>query len=303
LGSEVGIIGLGALLLAIVILAVEGLRGVRSLPDEVRILRGAVYAALGAAVVHNLIDSDLYVFGTGILFFMLCGLLLQLSPDGSNPEFAQKPLRWITASATVVTLVGMLFAAIVDLRLGTLRYQAGAGDPQTPASFTALEGLASNDYRYWALGARLTSDAREKIQRLENSIAVGPTIPALRQLAFEKDAVGDFVGAQRALNDALRLDPNNLPTLFKLIQIHEKTDLDRAKEIARRLIEVETKPYFTVRALPELVPTETFEERVMRRIGLSFSRVPSTAMWRMLSKRCRRSSCLPKRGSTVTMRA
>lgn len=261
LASEVGIIGLGALLLAVVILAVEGLRGVKSLPDEVRILRGAVYAALGAAVVHNMIDSDLYVFGTGILFFMLCGVLLQLSPDGSNPEFAQKPLRWITAGATVLTLIGMLFTAVVDLRLGGLRHQAGVQDPNTLASFSALEGLASNDYRYWSLGARLTSDSREKIQRLENSIAVGPTIPALRQLAFEKDALGDLVGAQRALNDALRLDPNNLPTLFKLVLIHEKTDLDRAKETARRLIEVESKPYFTVRALPELVPTETFEAR------------------------------------------
>ena len=261
LGAEVGIFSLAAFLAAIFAMAVEGLRGVRKLPVEVRTLRGAVYAALGAAVVHNLIDSDLYVFGTGVGFFIFAGVLLQLTPDGSNPEFAQKPLRWATAAFAMITLFGMAFAAVTDVRLGNLRYLAGERDPKAAEAFDALAGWAPGDYRVWALGARLSADAKVRRERLERSLQTGPTMMVYRQLATEKSESGDVVGAQRALNESLRLDPNNLQSLRGLMRIHEPVDADKTDEIAHRLVEIESKPYFKIRALPELVPTETFEAR------------------------------------------
>jgi hypothetical protein len=69
--------------------------------------------------------------------------------------------------------------------------------------------------------------------------------------------------AEISLAKALVDDPNNMPALLQLMRLHEQTgDTAKAEETARRLVAVESKPYMLLRALPEIVPTETFEARV-----------------------------------------
>lgn len=261
LGVEVGIISLGALILALVFLVIEGLRAWGDLPESVRLLRGAVFAALGAAFVHNLIDSDLYVFGTGIGFFMFCGLLLVMSPDGFNPEYTPKRYRLLGAGLVGLTAVAMAYFAWVDVKLGELRHLAGTGSPETPRAFELLTGIAPRDARLWSLGARLTSDPAERERRLQASIQYGPSLSAYRMLSAEKQANDDFEGARRYLQEGLRLDPNNLAALWRLLLVHEATGSEEAQRVAEQLVQVEGSPYFKIRSLPELVPTETFQAR------------------------------------------
>lgn len=261
LGVEVGIISLGALLLAIAFMAIEGVRSNRDLPEPVRLLRGAVFAALGAAIAHNLIDSDLYVMGTGLGFFIFCGLLLVLSPDGFNPEYTPRRYRMLGVALISVTGIALAYFAWVDVKLGELRFLAGTGSPQTAPAFDALVGVAPRDHRVWSLGARLAPELQERERRLARSIELGPTMSALRMLSAERQAKDDFEGARRYLQDALRLDPNNLSALWRLVQVHEATGSDEARITAERLLHVESTPYYKIRSLPELVPTETFKAR------------------------------------------
>lgn len=260
-GVEAGIIALIALVAALSLMAIEGLRGVRQLPVESRLLRGAVFAALGAAVTHNLIDSDLYLLGTNIGLFLFAGILLQLTPDGSSPEFAGRGYRTFAAGAAAVTLLGMAYFAVTDVRLGGLRYLAGERSPEAETAFKSLAGWAPSDHRLWALGARMASDPIERTRRLEASISHGPTLAVYRLLASEREAAGDPSGAQHALNQALELDPNNLEALSRLVAHHAPNDPDKAESIAAKLVQIESTPYFKIRALPEMVPTETFEAR------------------------------------------
>jgi hypothetical protein len=60
----------------------------------------------------------------------------------------------------------------------------------------------------------------------------------------------------------LELDPNNLPALLLLTQALSQEDPLQARAMAERLIAVEDTPYFKVRALPEIVPTETYSARL-----------------------------------------
>lgn len=261
LGAEAGLVALIALIAAVLMIAIEGMRGVRRLPDGLRALKGAVFAALGAALVHNLIDSDLYMFGTGVGFFLFAALLLQLSPDGSNPEFTPRPVRWVAALLADLTVLALLYFAVVDVRLGGLRHLAGEGNPEAKTVFNSVTSLAPWDHRLWLLGARIEGDRKERIARLQRSIQHGPTLPAYRALAQDYIGQEDAVGAQRTLNEALRLDRNNLAALRRLMQISEGVDDDQASVLARRLVDVESTSYYKIRALPELVPTETLEAR------------------------------------------
>jgi hypothetical protein len=76
------------------------------------------------------------------------------------------------------------------------------------------------------------------------------------------EAEGDLMGAERELNASLELDPNNLFSLMRLLEVRKKRDPESASEVARRLVAVEDTTYFKIRSLPELVPTETFEARL-----------------------------------------
>ncbi len=261
IGVEAGIIALGALVAALAMMAIEGLRGVRKLPTESRLLRGAVFAALGAAVVHNLIDSDLYLLGTNVGMFLFAGILLQLTPDGSSPEFAGRSYRAFAAFAATLTVLGMAYVATTDVRLGGLRHLAGERSPEAESTFKALSGWAPSDHRLWALGARMAADPAERTRRLETSVSRGPTLAVLRLLATEREAAGDSAGALHALNQALASDPNNLEAMSRLVALHAKDNPDKAEEIAGKLVQIESTPYFKIRALPELVPTETYEAR------------------------------------------
>jgi tetratricopeptide (TPR) repeat protein len=72
----------------------------------------------------------------------------------------------------------------------------------------------------------------------------------------------DFPRAEAMLNKALEQDPNNLLTLWRLLDSYMKeNDLENATEMAKRMARIEDTDYFKVRSLPELVPVETFAAR------------------------------------------
>jgi hypothetical protein len=89
-----------------------------------------------------------------------------------------------------------------------------------------------------------------------------PSTRNLRALARQLNGNNRSNEAVAALLRALERDPYNLPTLFMLMNVwNEAQNSSEAEKIAARLIEVEKSPVYQVRALPELVPTETYYAR------------------------------------------
>lgn len=262
MGVEAGIPGMLLFVAGLGLCLIEVLRGSRSLPPENGILRAGILAALVAMGVHSLFDSDFSMFGLGFMFFMLLGALFQLSTDATAPEFAPKPFRALWLAFGTLTAGLILYLGMLDLRLCTLRYAIQTRDTAlAQTAFDAAMGMAPGDPRVWYLGSSLAPDKETRTQRLQKSIDLGPTLVAYRTLADALQEQGNYLGAKQALDASLRQDPYNLFSLKRLLDLQAKNNPDLAPEVARRLVAVEETPYFKVRALPELIPTETYEAR------------------------------------------
>lgn len=273
IGVEAGVLGLLAFAAALLLSLIDVFRGSRNLPTQLGLPRAGLLAALVALGAHSAIDSDFSQFGLGVAFFVLLGVLYQLSPDATAPEFSPKGLRAAFGAASALCAGVLLYFGILDIRLGQLRYAIAAGDvPAAQAAFESAAAIGPSDARVWFLGSRVAGDDEEIRSRLEKAIKLGPTPMLHRALSDVLAAQGDAIGARRELNASLRLDPNNLFSLRRLLDL--AGDAEEAERAARRLVAVEETSYFKVRSIPELVPTETYEARAFLAKGLTGAEKP-----------------------------
>lgn len=253
---ELGVLATGVTIALFALCFGELVRGTRR---HVSRLRPGLVGAIVGLAAHSLVDSDLHVFGTGMLFFALLGVGLQVGTDGTTFEFLSSRIR-AGIGALACLLAGVFgYCAWVD----TMPSQI-VGNPAESAELAKqMQSAAPFDYRGWYYGALTATNVAEAQSSLESAINYGPTPRAYRLLARTYEAAKNPAKASLALLSALRLDPNNLSTLSQLMELMQRQGLvEDAKSVADRLINVEDSPYFRVRALPELVPTETLEARL-----------------------------------------
>lgn len=263
-----------ALILSLALWLIQMARGARRLPSESAPLRAGVIAAVAACAVHGLFDSVLYQFGIGLTFFLLLGIGLQLAADGLSPEFIPKAGRWVAAIVAA-------FAVVLPAHLGFARLQASQGlghfantrtsvaedprDEQAAArqSLDEARSLAPFDGDIWYCSAWVAGSPQERLDTLQTAAALTPCPKYYRALAREQLNQNRADDAISSLGQALREDPNNLQALLQLMRLYAKSgNDDQAQKFAGSLLGVESKPYVKLRALPQIVPTETFEARV-----------------------------------------
>lgn len=267
LAVEAGALALVAFLAFLGLLAHKVFVGTRSQPSETQALKAGVVAAIATVLLRSVIDSDLHVFGVGIIFFVLCGLAVQLATDSSAPEFLHPGLRnWLTVGGVVFPMA-LLYFGVVDLRHGlflTPKQQSSAESVKTElgslVSFAPIDArVAFTNFRY---GAALGDPPVEQAVKLLRAIDLGPSVAmyrAMARLAAETKTHGD---PNKYLDRGLELDPNNLLALKLKVELNRESNPDRATEAAQRLVKVEETPYFKVRSLPDLIATETFWGRI-----------------------------------------
>jgi len=239
-----------------------------------RVLTAGVFSALAASLAHNMVDSDLYFFGSGLIFFVLLGIGLQVAVDGSTPEFMPKNVRFpVVMAGSVLVLFGLSYfayeSAVKSAVLGARKSQDEAG---MTAGLATLQGIAWKDseasYMLGLYPPKMTPD--ERIPFIKRSIDEGPNQRSSRLLAklyLSTNKQGEAIGV---LTDSLRQDPNNLTTLTVLADAYKQNgDPTKENETLDRLITVENSEYFKIRSLPELVPLETYDARVRRAATLS----------------------------------
>ncbi|HRI43974.1 MAG TPA: O-antigen ligase family protein [Fimbriimonadaceae bacterium] len=259
IGAEAGALALILFAAALVIWAIEVIRGARALPPDRNLLRAAVIAAVVASGAHSFIDSDLHYFGSGFAFFAMLGIGLQLASDGTGPELLPSGVRrGLGASTCAVMLLALLSFGGVDWLKAKLRHSLVSGDPEGAVALAQrLEGLARFDGEALSLAAA-TRTGDERVRLLEQAAALAPSPGNWRAVARAYMAAENTRGAERALQQALITDPNNLPTRRLLVEnaLAAKDD-EAAWREATALVAIETMPYYKVRALPEVIPTET----------------------------------------------
>ena len=238
-------------------------KGTRAQPEPTGILKASIVAATFAIFAHSWVDSDLHYFGVGFAFFGLLAVGLLLSADAVSPEHLPTNFRVpIAVVALVPGLFGLYLGAGEALRAES-RGLAMTGD--RAGAFqraNAAVGLLGIDGEAYALAGRNSESSTEAISNLRRAADLSPTTRNLRALARYQEANGEEKDAVVTLLKALFRDPYNLPTLSLLWQVQRKTGaVDQAQATAERLLTVEKKPYFLIRSLPDVIPTETYEAR------------------------------------------
>lgn len=260
---EVG--ALGALLFAatLALWGKEVFRGLRSLRPESAIPMSATFGALAFALAHNLVDSDLQHFGTCFAVFVLLGTGLQLASDGVTPEYFPPSYRRLVFGLSGFVVLLSTYAMLTDVAKAVTRGHLESGDRNPPAILGFALAIAPFDGELWALKANCSSDTASGLAALRKAAALSPTMRNERILARAELALDRPEAAIQALERALRRDPFNLPALKILLDVYRDSGSDaQAQEVAERLVAAEGSSPFRVRAIPDSVPTETFEARM-----------------------------------------
>jgi tetratricopeptide (TPR) repeat protein len=238
----------------------RSLRGSKNLPDKTKSTLLAAYSGIAVALAHNMIDSDMYVFGLGATMFMLAGIITASSADSQAPEF-------VFTLPRVAIGIGALLATPLSLSLSYAEYQRGVSRGAVAekngelavASLNSAIGSTFADGQAHYLRGRLINE----ISDLESAASLHPSPKFYRTLADAYFANAKPKEGFAALSKALQRDPQNAPTLLRYVNMcKQQGDLEQADAMARRLISTEGTTYFQVRSIAELVPTQTFEARV-----------------------------------------
>ncbi|MCH7905133.1 MAG: O-antigen ligase family protein [Armatimonadetes bacterium] len=250
--------------------------GARSLPVERRTLLAGCIAAIVGAGAHGLVESNLYFFGIGFLVFVLLGAGLQLATDGSSPESTPVKLRvTLAVVGCLFPLIALVYFARVELAkadaagaLDTLRKAAvieQADIERADAASQKLASIARADAEAWYLRASIERRSnKERLPLLEKAVQLQPRTQYLRFLARVQAEDGQRTQAFKTIEEALEYDAKNLRTLKLKMDLHlDFDDPAAAAEIAREIIAVEQTSYLKVRSIPQLVPTQPFEARLL----------------------------------------
>jgi O-antigen ligase len=241
-------------------------RGIKKQPTDHAIFRAGAIAAILGLAAHCMIDSDLSFIGAGVALFLLVGITLQLSTDGTSPEAVPKNIRQTTVLITcVLPIFGIAIYASGEAQKATLMTALSRADRDQVRS--AGEQLKSNPFgdpeaTYLASMYAATSleERLEGLQKIVNAMPQGRVIRATARTLAEADKMDEAI----AVNERVfKYDPNNLRAHWLKVELlQKKNDIPAAIDAAKALVEVENQASFKTRAIPELIPTDTLEARL-----------------------------------------
>lgn len=222
-----------------------------------RLMNCAVFSALVGSVLRNMVDSDWYVIGIWLPFWILAGVLAAQSGAADKTVELGKPVK---AVALVIGAIAVLFS--ISFGLGDFF----ASDPLQPnASYqsrlhsyqlaTAVSPL-NPDYHRELGKCVAATDTQTAKRELETAILLAPadgknyfTLGLFESQQSSQAAIRDF-------NMALRCNPNSTQALYQLAQVYISLgDTRRCEATYKRLIGIENSLYEQVKGAPELVDT------------------------------------------------
>lgn len=224
-----------------------------------RLVNCAVFGALSGSVVRNLVDSDWYVVGIALPFWVLAGVLAAQS-GAVKGSFGVKP----GARAGVVAVCAVFIIAGVSFGLGSLLAPDMMGAP--PSVDEAMESyrFASrvsplNPLYHKELAKYIAAegDYAGAKRELARAVTLSPTDGSIYFTAGILDSkYGDVNGAEANFKKSLECNPNSTQSLYELAQVYaQKGDVRQYEATLTRLVEVEQSLYEQVKGVPELVDT------------------------------------------------
>lgn len=266
MAAEGGIASLVVFGVAAFFWLIRVLPGAKAMTEPQNLLRAGIVAGVLGAGAHGMVESTFAYPGFLILFFGLLGIGLQLSADGSAPELMPKPVRQAAVLAICVAplIMAFWFARSDSAKQGLLNAAESRDQSAVANAAVGVKALAGLDGEAAYLAGQYAQSSEDRLAHFQDAARKMPSSRVFRALARAQQQEGDLSGALASLNRAMEIDPANLPALLLIMRMHEGSgDLDAALEAAQRLVDLEKSTVFTVRSLAELVPTETYQARLL----------------------------------------
>ncbi|MHB9035575.1 MAG: O-antigen ligase family protein [Armatimonadota bacterium] len=212
-----------------------------------RLVNCAIYGSLAGSVVRNLVDSDWYIIGIALPFWVLAGVLV--SQSGAVRTMAI-PTRWVRTGAVIACAI----FALLSISFGLGSYFASHADYEIASKISPLN---SEYHREWAKYLAADGDMTASKAQLAYAARLAPTegstyhVGGMIALANDdpKAAVGYF-------KKALKCSPNATSTIYEMSIAYGMLGDEKSQEQAMsRLIEIENSSYEQLKGAPELVDT------------------------------------------------
>jgi putative inorganic carbon (HCO3(-)) transporter len=228
-----------------------------------RLMNCALFSALAGSAIRSLVDSDWYVIGLSLPFWIVAGVLVSQSGAAEKSILVGKRLRPALAALCGITIVmstsfglgdyygSQAEAVIADApdessQIMDLYRRASIVSPLTPKYHRQLAmwlGLQVGDFT-----------AAEKEVEKAISLAHNTSETGWYSRGMLAGAQKDLPTAISSFRTALKFNPHSTQTLYRLAQVYRFSGDTRSLESEmRRLIVVEDSPYEKIKGTPEIV--------------------------------------------------
>jgi putative inorganic carbon (HCO3(-)) transporter len=275
IAAEAGIPCLVALLSGIVLSMHAALRGLRRWASEtiadtpvstVPILCGFIAATVGS-LVRNVTDSDWYVPGIGIVFWLALGVASgigrRLSDEAPKPAAARWPrLVGMAAMVILVAAIGVSDMAAYHADSADANREHYPDEALSEAQKAASLAPLSAQYQIRFAGAILATDEEisagpvyDAMSHARRAAQLEPTSPTPHMLLGQLyTMLRNPIAALAEYREAEKRDPNSPSIKIAAADTFRSLGMrDQELEVYRAMLKVEKSPYEQVRAIPELV--------------------------------------------------
>jgi putative inorganic carbon (HCO3(-)) transporter len=223
-----------------------------------RMMGCAMCGSLAASVTRNLVDSDWYIIGIALPFWMIAGVLV--STSGTTKSAVQP--RWTKIGAGAVCLILALMSACFGLanRLAPNQFEEDMSFNSSLKGFKTASSICpiNADYhrelaKYYAANDEM-SDANKELQK---AIKLAPTQSSNYQVAGMIELTyGSPKEAIKYFKQALECSPNSTNIVYHLSVAYGMLGDENGKSrMMTKLIEIENTDYEQLKGAPEIVDT------------------------------------------------
>ncbi|MCX6343824.1 MAG: O-antigen ligase family protein, partial [Armatimonadetes bacterium] len=277
-GAESGIIAMIAMIVGMLAIGWAGARGIirrnelnqrpeidiwqEIIPTESwRLINCALAGAFAGCMVRNLVDSDWFVMGIALPFWMVAGVLVSRTGAASQPL---KLPAWMRTAAMVKCSIAII-----------LSISFGLGDWFAPQDMFMQPNVSPSDalHKYelaasvspwnavyhYELGKYLVADGQTErgISQLDMAIRLSPKDGAVyfwRGMVAKR--AGEYQKAVGFFNQSLKFSPHSTQNLSELAGTYKDAGQTQAYESTlRRMLAIENTPYEKIKGVPEMVDT------------------------------------------------
>lgn len=231
-------------------------------------LRSGVVGAVFAGGASAITDSSFSVPGFSILFFVVLGVGLLLSPDGARPErlpLSSRLMLFVPLTAAVLYFFGTSAYSTVQnsVALDAMTKGHREAAESRAQSAVAASPLMATGYSILAQLASAGGEAKSAVEFALRAADLAKTSSAYARLGDAYAEAGETDHASAAFETAISLSPSNPHWRRRYFDfLIGAGEQETAEAVALKLVEMEGSDFFRLNPLPSFVDTSTVEPRV-----------------------------------------